>query len=46
MFDDFVLADDAYVPYCIPGEGGDEENTQDACYFQARDDGLQGNFWG
>jgi hypothetical protein len=44
MFDDFFLADDVYVPYCIPGEGGDEEDTPDACYFQAREQVVHGIF--
>jgi hypothetical protein len=44
MYDDFFLADDVYVPYCIPGGGGGEEDTQNACYFQAREHVLQGNF--
>jgi hypothetical protein len=46
VFDDFFLVDDVYVPYCILGGGGDEEDIQDACYFQAREHVLQGNFRG
>jgi hypothetical protein len=44
------MYDEVYVPYCIPAtcwnfeKGGDEEDTKDACYFQAREHVLHGNF--
>jgi hypothetical protein len=39
-----LMYDEVYVPYCLPAEGGDEEDTQDAWYFQARKYVLHGNF--